>query len=86
MSDSYWRKIAAPIIAKVIQEVGTEDERALKRALREAYPFGQRSLWPYKVWRHEVRRQLSGDSQIIRRKLEQQRIDLEAAGQLSLFC
>lgn len=62
-----WRDTAAPIIARVIAEIGTADPRALRRALREAYPWGQRSLWPYKVWRDEIRRQLSGHG-FIRRK------------------
>ena len=57
---SYWRNIAAPIIARVIAEVGRDDERALKRALHDAYPFGERSMHPYKIWRDEIRRQLEG--------------------------
>jgi len=85
--DSYWRKIAAPIIAKVIEEVGVEDERALRKALLEAYPFGQRSLWPYKVWRDEVRRQLRGP--IVRSALKRsgalKRLPEESPGQMSLF-
>ncbi len=52
-----WRERARPIIAKVIAEVGTSDMPALKRALREAFPWGDVS-WPRKVWRSEVRCQL----------------------------
>lgn len=57
---SYWRNIAAPIITRVIANVGRDDERALKRALHDAYPFGERRMHPYKVWRDEIRRQLEG--------------------------
>lgn len=32
------RDVAAPIIAEVIATVGREDERALRRAIRDAYP------------------------------------------------
>lgn len=53
-----WRDSAAPIIAGVIQRVGREDMAELHKALREAYPFGERRRWPYKVWRDEIRRQL----------------------------
>ena len=53
-----WRDKARPIIAQVIEEVGTEDERALRNALREAYPFGLREYHPYKIWCHEIRVQL----------------------------
>ena len=53
-----WRTHAAPIIARVIAEVGTDDMKALRKALREAYPFWERKYWPYKVWCDEVKRQI----------------------------
>jgi len=55
---SKWRDRSAPIIADVIRRVGREDMRALRCALREAYPFGKRRYHPYSVWCSEVRRQL----------------------------
>ncbi len=55
-----WRDIAAPIITDVITKTGREDLQALKRALFDAYPFGERRYLPYKVWCDEIRRQLSG--------------------------
>lgn len=54
-----WRTYARPIIAKVISEVGRADEKALRLALCKAYPFGQKSGWPYEVWRTEIKRQLA---------------------------
>jgi hypothetical protein len=59
-SQSSWRNAAAPIIAKVIDEVGTDDMRALRQALREAYPWGEKRMHPYRIWCNEIRRQLSG--------------------------
>jgi hypothetical protein len=59
-SQSSWRNASAPIIARVIAEVGKDDERALRRALREAYPWGERKMHPYKIWCDEIRRQLAG--------------------------
>lgn len=53
-----WREHATPIIRRVIAETGTDDEKALRKALREAYPFGERQYHPYKIWCDEVRRQL----------------------------
>lgn len=53
-----WRDHCSPIIAEVIDEVGTEDMKKLRKALREAYPYGERKYWPYKVWCDEVNRQL----------------------------
>ena len=55
-----WRDSAGPIIAKVIAEHGTDDMKALRKALREAYPYGQCKYWPYKVWCDEVKRQIQG--------------------------
>lgn len=57
---SYWRNIAGSIIAEVIARVGRSDERALRKALHDAYPFGERRMHPYKIWCDEVRRQLEG--------------------------
>lgn len=30
----------------------------LRKALRAAYPFGERKHWPYKVWLAEIQRQV----------------------------
>jgi len=57
-SESHWRNTSAEIIAKVLREtVPNSPER--KQALYDAYPFGQRKHHPYKIWRHEMRRQLA---------------------------
>lgn len=80
MAWTTWRDHCAPIIAEVIQRVGTEDPSALRKALLEAYPYGQRSLHPYKIWRDEIRRQLNPSAHTHRRPLLP-----EAPGQLSLL-
>ncbi len=61
-----WRNSIAPIIAEVIRKTGKDDLPALRKALRDAYPYGERRMWPYKVWCMEVRRQL-GHSLIARK-------------------
>lgn len=53
-----WREKAAPIIADVIRQVGRDDEKTLRKALRDAYPFGERRYYPYKVWRDEIKKQV----------------------------
>lgn len=53
-----WREQAAPIIADTILRVGRQDQQALRRALRDAYPFGERAHYPYKAWRDEIKAQL----------------------------
>ena len=50
-----WRDIARPIIREVLaKKLEPKEER---KALREAYPFGIREHWPYKVWLDEIQRQ-----------------------------
>ena len=49
-----WREHCRPIIAKVIAEVGTDDIKKLRKALREAYPYYRELCWPYKVWCDEI--------------------------------
>ncbi|MBT7304886.1 MAG: hypothetical protein HN849_35490 [Victivallales bacterium] len=53
-----WRDHARPIIAAVIAEHQGETKREVRRALRDAYPYGERKYHPYKVWCDEVNRQL----------------------------
>jgi len=54
-SESNWRNVAAPIIAKVLAD--HPDGVGLAKSLREAYPFGERKMHPYKIWCDEVARQ-----------------------------
>jgi hypothetical protein len=50
-----WRDIARPVIAKVLAENEGKDEKEIKKALKEAYPFGERAMHPYKVWCDEIK-------------------------------
>lgn len=54
---SHWRSKAAPIIAQVLRETEGQDEKAVRDALRDAYPFGPRQYHPYKIWCDEIHRQ-----------------------------
>lgn len=49
-----WRDDARPIISRVLSENPGLDEKALRKLLRDAYPFNQKLHWPYKVWCDEV--------------------------------
>lgn len=53
-----WADRAAPIVGEVIRRVGRSDQQALRKALAEAYPFGERANTPYKARLSEIRRQL----------------------------
>jgi len=52
-----WRECARPIIAKVLEETKGQDEKAIRKALKDAYPWGERSMHPYKIWCDEILRQ-----------------------------
>lgn len=61
MSNSYrttWRDSARPIIQRVLKDTLGQPEKEIRKAIREAYPFGERKYWPYKVWCDEVKLQL----------------------------
>lgn len=45
-----WGNISKRVIAKVIEENPDVDYKAFKKLLREAYPFGERAMFPYKAW------------------------------------
>lgn len=53
---SYWRHCAREAIGAVVKEwqaAGQPDD--LAHRLRAAYPFGERSHYPYQVWLEEQR-------------------------------
>lgn len=52
-----WPDIARPIVARILRETAGQDEAAIKAALFDGYPFGQRNYTPYKIWLDEIRRQ-----------------------------
>jgi hypothetical protein len=53
-----WREKAAPIVAKVIADTRGKPDAEVMQAIRDAYPFGQRAMHPYKIWCDEVAIQL----------------------------
>lgn len=52
-----WREHCRPIIAKVLADNKDKSEKEIRRALRDAYPYGQRAMHPYKIWCDEIKRQ-----------------------------
>lgn len=57
MSHRSWRDIARPIIAEVLHAHQGAEEAVIRKALRDAYPFGPRAMHPYRIWCDEVQRQ-----------------------------
>ena len=51
---SRWRQIAEPIVREIVAQF-PEDCPERRKALKEAYPFGERAYWPYTMWLKVVR-------------------------------
>jgi len=50
-----WRQDCAPIISAVLAATKGQTEKEIKKALREAYPYGERAMHPYKIWCDEIK-------------------------------
>ena len=53
------RAHSAKVLLATIRRVGTADRQALREAISEAYPFGERRNYPYRVWLDEVKKHLA---------------------------
>lgn len=86
-----WRQRAAEVIARVHASLPPDATTGQRReALRDAYPFGERSMHPYKVWLDETKRYLAlhGDDAILgppRRFVVAAADQAEERGQLVMF-
>ena len=56
---SKWRIYSRQVIAKVLSENKGADTKTLRKILHDAYPFGERNYYPYKIWLEECRRALT---------------------------
>ena len=65
-----WREHCAPIIHRVLEETRGLPEKEIKKALREAYPYGERKYHPYKIWCDEIK---------VQRKLKKKKPSAEDA-------
>jgi len=50
-----WRDSARPLIAKALEATKGKTEQEIRRALRDAYPWGERRMHPYKIWCDEIK-------------------------------
>lgn len=76
-----WRSRARPIIQKVLKENEGKDEKEIRKALRDAYPFGPREYHPYKIWCDEIQWQRGIKKKKMR---EKKRKVVEVTGQMEL--
>lgn len=87
MSQSYWRRKAAPLIARVLAETAGQNEDAIRKALRDAYPFGERKYHPHDIWLDEIKRQRGFKARLgtFGPRARETAAALVAAGQGTLF-
>ncbi len=50
-----WREHARPIIAKVLADNKGKTDKEIRVALRDAYPYSERAMHPYKIWCDEIK-------------------------------
>ena len=66
MARGTWYELAMRRIKETAETTDTDDVDELEKAIRAAYPFGERAHWPYKAWCRAVndfmgeRRKLAG--------------------------
>lgn len=85
---SSWRAYCAPIITRVLKETQGKDEKEIRKALKEAYPFGPREYHPYKIWLDEIDRQRHPErrrSKIFKGKKKKVKPEIQDPNQPTLF-
>lgn len=72
------------VIRQVVAENPGLDEAALRKKVSEAYPFGERAMFPYKAWLKAVTAVLGPSEK--KKKAEKEKLDalLRRIGQGSL--
>lgn len=71
-----WRDHCRPIITQVLKDTEGQHEGLIKRALFDAYPYGQRKMHPYKIWLDEIK---------VQRGLKKSKMPIENPNQQKLF-
>lgn len=50
-----WKDAAQQVIREVEEQHPDSTDEELRTLISAAYPFGERRMWPYKVWLREVK-------------------------------
>ncbi len=53
---STWRDSANKVINRVFADYPDATEQEMRKHLRDAYPFGERAMHPYKIWCDAVKK------------------------------
>lgn len=74
-----WRDYARPIVKQVLEDTAGQDEKVIRKALKDAYPFGERKYHPYKIWLDEIKVQRG------ERKFNERAKDVVPENQIKIF-
>lgn len=56
MTSGWWAQRADEVLEKMFARLPKDaSDAAIRRAVQDAYPFGPREHWPYKVWLARVK-------------------------------
>ena len=55
-----WEEESMRVIRNVLKDYENRNEVELRKALKDAYPFGERKHWLYGIWLDCVKRALAG--------------------------
>ena len=85
-----WRAWIRPIVAEIVEMIKAcnMDEKEARREFREAWRWGPRKHWPYRVWRDEIALQtgkLTGRISPRKATAWKRQLWAEKAGQQRLF-
>jgi hypothetical protein len=62
MSSGHWEQRAWQTIRPIVDANPNASDGALRKLLSQAYPFGGRDYWPYRVWLRCVREAIAARS------------------------
>lgn len=71
-----WRDSARPLITKALENSKGKSEQEIRKALRDAYPWGERRMHPYKIWCDEIK---------VQRGLKKSKIAVTPKNQTNIF-
>jgi len=84
LSRSPWRQQATLVLARVLWATENATPSVRAKALRDAYPFGERRYWPYRVWLDQLAR-MTGRKPPLGTRRSSRSLDRVDPRQLPLF-
>ena len=80
----HWRQRARSVIEPIWEMHGMKDTPEFRKAVRDAYPFGERAMYPYQVWLDEIK-VITGKRKFNERTPKAKRIENTPKEQMKLW-